>query len=153
MYYIYLLVVCFLGFTGFLRIGGLLQIQLKQLTFNEDHMTIFIPESKTDKPREGETVYISRQNQRRCPVAITQPFIKAAQLDDCPNDFLISRFPKTKTWHRALWKYLLSYTRLRETFKEMVGRIMPDKTRQLYSLHPLPTGVGGGGGCSIRKRN
>ena len=142
------LVVCFLGFTLFLRIGELLQIQLKHLTFNGDHMTIFIPESKTDKLREGETVYISRQHTRRCPVAITQRFIQLAQLGESPDDFLISRLAKTKKGHKARGKYPLSSTRVRENFKVMVGRIMPDKTCKVYSLHSLRSG-----GASVASAN
>ena len=132
------LVICFLGFTGFLRIGELLQIQLKHLTFHGDNMTIFIPQSKTDKLRERETVYISRQHPRRCPVVITQRYIQVAQLGESPDDFLRSRLAKIKKGRKARGKYPLFSTRIRE--KDMLGRIMPDNTCTLYSLHSLRSG-------------
>ena len=141
-------VFCFLRFAGFLRIGELMRIQIKHLTFNKDHMTIFIPEAKTDKLREGETVFISRLNQQMCPVAITERFTQLVKLGENPNDSLISRLAKTKRGHKAQGKYQLSYSRIRDNLKEMVETVLPDKTCKQYSLHSLRSG-----GASIASEN
>ena len=108
---------------------------MKHLAFKDDHMTIFIPEAKQDKLREGGTVYISKLK-HRCPVEITRRYIEAAKLNRNPDNFLISRLAKTKKGHNAIRKYPLSYTSIRDNFKEMTAAV----TQERLCLHSLRSG-------------
>ena len=99
-------------------------------------MTIFIPEAKQDKLRDGDTVYISKLDHSRCPVKITQRYIEETKLGKNADNFLISRLAKTKKGHNAIGKYSLSYTTIRDNFKEMVGAI----TQVKLGLHSLRAG-------------
>ena len=62
------LVVCLAGFAGFFRIKELLLVQLKHLSFKEEHLEIFLPFSKVDQQRDGDTVYMAKTGTKYCPV-------------------------------------------------------------------------------------
>ena len=81
------LVTCFLGFAGFLRISELKQVQIKHISFKSDHMTVLLEESKTDKLREGEVVYISKLERGCCPVSLTKQYITTTKLDKDEDNF------------------------------------------------------------------
>ena len=49
-------VICLLGFSGFLRISELIEIQVKHLSFHEDHLGITIPEAKNDQVQVHLTI-------------------------------------------------------------------------------------------------
>lgn len=134
------LVVCFLGFAGFLRISELMAVQMKHMQFKEDHMTIFLEKSKRDQLREGELVYISRLGQRKCPVGITQRYIESTRLDKNPENFLICRLARTKKGHNAIGNQGLSYSRIRENFKETAGIVLEDMGETNVCLHSLRSG-------------
>ena len=55
-------IACLLGFSGFLRISELLEIRVRELTFDKECMKILIPKAKNDQMREGHIVHISRTN-------------------------------------------------------------------------------------------
>ena len=133
------LVICFLGFAGFLRISELQDVKLKHITIKDDHMQILIEKCKNDQQREGEVVYICRLGHKKCPVKITEKYIKMTKLHKNPENFLICRLAKTKKGHKALGKYALSYSRIRENFLELVGAVSEQKVTQLC-LHSLRSG-------------
>ena len=58
-------VVCLLGFSGFLRISELLEIRVCDLTFDEECLKVLIPKSKTDQVKEGQTYRSHKYNTRR----------------------------------------------------------------------------------------
>ena len=134
------LVMCFVGFAGFLRISELKQVQIKHITFKSDHMTISLEESKTDKLREGEVVFISKLGNEFCPVAITKRYITATKLDKDPDNFLISRLAKTRKGHRALGKSVLSDTTIRENFRDMMEVVIDKGEREKFCMHSLRSG-------------
>ena len=101
------LLVCLLGFSGFLRIGELLAIQIKDISFQPDHMEITVPRSKRDQLREGHIVFISRTGSERCPVAWTEKYLTHTTLYRNPNNYLISRLARTKRGHNPN-NYLIS---------------------------------------------
>ena len=115
------LVTCFLGFAGFLRISELKQVQIKHISFKSDHMTVLLEESKTDKLREGEVIYISKLERGCCPVSLTKRYITTTKLDKDEDNFLISRLAKTRKGHRALGKRSLSDTTTRDNFRDMIS--------------------------------
>ena len=129
-------VICFLGFAGFLRISELQDVKMKHVTFKSDHMQILIEKCKTDQQREGEVVYVCKLGRKKCPVAITEKYVKMTNLDKKQESFLICRLAKTKKSHNALGKYPLSYSRIRENFLELVDSVSEGIFAQLW-LHSL----------------
>jgi integrase len=55
------------GFSAFLRVEELLNIQLEHVTIHETHVAIHIPKAKTDQLRQGNSVVISKTNGPGCP--------------------------------------------------------------------------------------
>ena len=51
------IVLCLLGFSGFLRISELLAVQVKHLTFTKEHLERVIPKAKNGQMREVYIVY------------------------------------------------------------------------------------------------
>ena len=47
------ILICVLGFAGFFRISELLNLQIKDISFKESWVEIFVKKSKTDQYREG----------------------------------------------------------------------------------------------------
>ena len=131
------LVICFVGFAGFLRISELMGVRMKHMTFKTDHMTILIEGAKNDQLREGEVVYISKLHHNKCPVSITERYIEATQLQSNSENFLISRLARTKKGHIALGRYALSYSRIRESFKEMVGSLANVELGKIFNTKGL----------------
>ena len=152
------LLVCLLGFSGFLRIGELLAIQIKDISFQPDHMEITVPQSKRDQLREGHIVFISRTGSERCPVAWTEKYLTHTALHrnpnnylisrlartkrgHNPNNYLISRLARTKRGHNAIGGRSLSYSRIRTNFLELLTPVWADdgEVRQ-YGLHSHRSG-------------
>ena len=133
------LMVCLLGFSGFFRIKELLKVQLKNLTFTKDHLTIFLEQSKVDQHRHGENVYIARTGTKYCPVSFTENFLKDAGFHIIQNEesFIIPRLFKTKKGHTACKTKGISYTTIRENFAENIRVI---EQRRNYGLHSLRSG-------------
>ena len=64
-----------LCYAGFLRIDELISTQLKHVLIKDRHMEIFLAESKTDKSREGSTVFIARTDTAYCPVSLVEKYL------------------------------------------------------------------------------
>ena len=56
------------GFSGFLRFNEIVNIRVKDVSFHDLHMRIFIQKSKTDVYRQGREVVIASSNDYTCPV-------------------------------------------------------------------------------------
>ena len=135
------LVVCFLGFAGFFRISELLSVQMKHIHFDLEHMTVTLEESKTDKLREGEIVHVARSFTPNCPVTITEKYIQDTRLAENPQNFLISRLSKTRFGHKAIGHKPLSYSTVRDSFKEHLSIILQDDSVvSTLGLHSLRSG-------------
>ena len=135
------LLVCLLGFCGFFRIKELLTVQLKHVTIEIDHLSIFLEQSKMDQHREGKKVYISRTGSKYCPVKFRENFLRDAGLN-CSYDkesYLIPRVSKTKKGHIASKTQGISDTRMREIFTDNLKIIDNHKN---YGLHSLRSGGG-----------
>ena len=116
------LVVIELCYTGFLRIDELLSTQLKHVSIKDKHMEIFLAESKTDKSREGSTVFIARTDTAYCPVSLVEKYLNQANmsLDRDKEAFLICRFNATKKGLKPHPTLGIGYNRTREVFKQYV---------------------------------
>ena len=133
------ILVCLLGFAGFLRRSELVAIKVQNIAIYPDHMTITIPKSKTDQLREGHIIHVSRTPNKTCPVGWMEIYLGQTGLRE--SDYLIRRLAKTKKGHNAIGKKPISFTTLRQTFCKMMEPIWEDDTqKKKYSLHSLRSG-------------
>ena len=128
------LLICLIGFTGFLRVSELLNLKISDITFSKSGVTLFVEKSKTDQLREGNLVYISKLESRCCPVFWLNKYLSVTGLKDQSSAYLICRLFKTKKGHNAHGKYPISYSTIRETFKDHLARIIDPKKFCLHSL-------------------
>lgn len=134
------LLLCLLGFTGFMRIDELLKLQLKDISVKETHLELFIKGSKTDQLREGNIIYISRLESIYCPVSIFEKFMKASHINviDHPETFVIPRLFRSKNSWRISKTDGISYSRAREIFKDKIQPVNNEKKN--LGLHSLRSG-------------
>ena len=133
-------VICLLGFAGFLRISELLHIQMGDVLFTSSHLEITIPKAKNDQVRQGHVVYISRTGSPYCPVSWTEKYIKKTELAKSDDNYLICRLNKTRSGHRADGRRKLSDTTVRELFAKDVLPICQETESGAYSLHSFRSG-------------
>ena len=134
------IVLSLIGFAGFLRIEELLEVRIKDVTIFSDHIEIFLPKSKRDQHRQGNTVYIAKTGSKYCPVVHLEDFLRKAGLN-VKNDkeaFIIPVLYKTKKGHKASKTRGVSYTRIREIFQEKIQNL--NLLGQNYGLHSLRSG-------------
>ena len=133
-------VTCLLSFAGFFRIDEVINSKVKQVSFFEDHLQIFLEKSKTDQQRHGNKVLIAATGTEYCPVTYVRNFFELAKLDrvDTPEAYVIPRMYKTKRGHVASKIKGISYTTIRDIFKERTRALVPENTR--YGLHSLRSG-------------
>ena len=94
-------VICLLGFSGFLRISELIEIQVRHLSFLDSHLEITIPKAKNDQMREGHIVHIARTHTEHCPVYWLRKYLQDTGLQCDENNYVVSRLAKTRTGHNA----------------------------------------------------
>ena len=135
-----LVVVCLLGFSGFLRISELVAIQLEHLRFTSTYLDITIPKAKNDQQREGHVVTIARTGTPFCPVDWVERYLQATGLDSDSNNYLISRLSKTRKGHNAHGSRPLSDKTVREAFMKEIAPICQKIEPGSYCLHSLRSG-------------
>jgi integrase len=52
-------IICLLGFTGFMRLDELLNLKVGEIHFYDSHMTLTIPKCKNDQSWEGNIIHLS----------------------------------------------------------------------------------------------
>ena len=82
------LIMCLLGFTGFLRYSELANIKLCDILFENTHMTINIVRSKTDVHKEGHKLCIARTHCVTCPVHKLEQYLKMLDVDINSQEYL-----------------------------------------------------------------
>ena len=133
-------VICLLGFSGFLRISELIEIQVKHLKFVSSHLEITIPKAKNDQMREGHIVHIAKTHTRYCPVQWLRDYLQETGLHSEEENYVISRLAKTKTGHRAHGAHPLSDTTVRDMFNRDIAPICEKIEPGAYCLHSLRSG-------------
>ena len=123
MLHLRFVVTCLLCFSGFLRIGELLELMTRDIHFYEECVRITIPKSKTDQLREGHIVHIARTYTKYCPVATLKRYLDYANLDQKKSEHVICRLVKTRTGHKAKGNIPISYSCIRGNFKKLVQPI------------------------------
>ena len=133
-------VICLLGFSGFLRISELVEIQVKHLKFLEAHLEITIPKAKNDQMREGHVVYIARSHSRYCPVQWLSDYLEKTDLINGEENFIISRLAKSKKGHNAHGNKPLADSTVRDLFNRDIAPICESIEPGSYCLHSLRSG-------------
>ena len=134
--YFRFVIICILGFTGFLRLDELLNLKVQEISFHSSYMTLTIPKCKNDQSREGNVIHISELSSICCPVFNTAMYIQTLGLG--PDDYLICKLAKTKKSHNAIGSHKMSDSHIRKNFKEMVKKPLPHSTN--ISPHSLRAG-------------
>ena len=133
-------VVCLLGFSGFLRISELVEIQVKHLNFLPTHLEITIPKAKNDQMREGHIVHITRSNSEYCPVTWLGRYLERTTLILGEENYIISRLAKTKKGHNAHGGKPLTDSTVRDLFNKDIAPICEGIEPGSYCLHSLRSG-------------
>ncbi len=71
LFFVVLVGIVVFWYSGILRIGELLSIEVRHIRIVPEDMCIFLPKRKNDQFRAGNTIYIAKRNKITCPVSIT----------------------------------------------------------------------------------
>ena len=134
--YFRFVIICVLGFTGFMRLDELLNLKVGQIQFHEKHMAITIPKCKNDQSREGNIIHIAELNSKYCPVLNTAMFIHSLGL--LPEHYLVCKLARTKSGHNPIGSYKMSDSYVRKHFKNLVSLHLPEAEN--ISPHSLRSG-------------
>ena len=128
-----------LGFSGFLRIDALLSIKIKDLRIKESHLEILVRKSKTDQHREGSIVYISLVSSECCPVKFLEKYLQIANIEISKDGEtpLVGRIFKTKKGQKISKTQGISYSRIREVFKDYITDITANPDQPIAILREL----------------
>lgn len=121
-----ILTMCFLSFFGFLRYDEVSKLKTSNITFNPDHVDIFIEKAKTDCYRKGKNVLIAKLNSQRCPVKLLTEYLEMANLDLSGDEYIfraITFCKASNTYVLRKRNQCISYTRTRELIKEALSGI------------------------------
>ena len=135
-----IIIFALLGFSGFLRISEAMVMQVKHIQFRKNCMQITIPKSKNDQHREGKTLLVAKTGSRFCPVQNLKDYLRITQLGNEGENFIICRLAKTREGHRALGRYHLSDTTIREQFMTKIAPICQGIEEGNYGPHSLRSG-------------
>ncbi|KAK3083764.1 hypothetical protein FSP39_002804, partial [Pinctada imbricata] len=132
---------CLLGYAGFLRFSEIIHIRRSHISFYDDHVTIFLPKSKTDKYNEGSDVFIAKTGNKTCPVAMLIRYLKLANIESSSSEYLfrqITFMKKTHSYQLRKTDKPLSYTRAREIILFCLKSVGLDCSK--FGLHSLRSG-------------
>lgn len=132
---------CLLGFCGFMRISELLSLRIIDLSFTDSGVKIKINKSKTDQLREGNLIFISKTSTKYCPVAWLNKYILLANIGHEPNSFIFCRLVKIKDGHKAIATQPISYSTALENMRKHLPDHLDPKT---YGTHSLRSGGASG---------
>ncbi len=119
-----------LGFYGFMRISEILNLKWSDLSFEQDHVCVYIRNAKTDVYRDGQFVYIARAREEHCPVNILHNYMSESIV--CKDNYVFCNFPANGAVRR------LSYGRAREVLLNVLDAA--GKNSLNYGWHSLRAG-------------
>ena len=136
------MVICLLGFCGFMRYSEISNLKRCDVYFYTTHMKLFIEKSKTDIYREGSWLYISKCDSELCPVKNLLLYLEMTKLtNNDSEEFLFRGITVTKKDKIGKLRKAvkgLSYTRMREILLNELASIGLDKSK--FGLHSLRAG-------------
>ena len=136
-----LLTFVLLSFAGFFRYEEAAHITMKDITFHETHVAIFLEKSKTDVYREGKTVIIAKTDSHLCPVTCLKLYLNKAAIPE-KSDYYIFRnvalVKSTNTYILRPGNAPISYTQFRELLLSKLQNLGLDP--QDFGMHSLRAG-------------
>lgn len=130
-----------LSYAGFLRFNEVVNIRRNYINIEEDHITLFIKESKNDVYKEGSSVAIGKGKSTACPITYLTRYLSAVNLlSDSTKDVFIFRRLRYSKKKLVLSKNEnpISYSSSRKELLNYVERIGLDPT--LYGWHSFRSG-------------
>ena len=140
-----LLFLVLVGYSGFLRIGEILSIQVKHIRIVAEGMSIFLPKRKNDQFRAGNTIHVAKTNKATCPVSISERLLQMLpnNRDSCyPVVRRLQNKKGVQTFHQTRG---ISYTTARDIIKENLGVFFEDLRK--LGTHSLRSGGASDPGC------
>ena len=128
-------------YVGLFRSQELLDMKLRDLDVTDTHLEVRLPKSKTDIYRLGQTVFIPKSGLYTCPYSLLIRYLNLSKIDlNAKSDQFVFR---NVVYHKSKGTYSLgnrgvSYSRLRELFKESLTKLGYDQS--LYGLHSFRSG-------------
>lgn len=121
-----------LGFAGALRRSELVALDIADLHFDDDGLTVKIRRSKTDQSGHGRTFpVVYGAHQPTCPIRTLQAWLKAAEIDDGPVFRSVNK-------HGQLGKHRLSDRTVARTVQRHAAAVGLDPAQ--YGGHSLRAG-------------
>ena len=135
------MVVCLLGFCGFMRYSEICNLQRSDIYFESTYVKLFIEKSKTDIYREGNWIYLSKSGSVLCPVENLTAYLRLAKVHQRSDEYVfraITVFKKLQVEELRHTNRPLSYSRMRDILLDSLAKIGLDP--KLFGLHSLRSG-------------
>ncbi|XP_065922599.1 integrase/recombinase xerD homolog isoform X4 [Magallana gigas] len=131
---------CLLSYAAFLRFSELVNLKRSDITFYEDHLSLYISKSKTDKYKTGSNVIVSKTNNVTCSYGMLQLYLKIADIASDSDCFIFRAlsFCKKSGKYKLRNSGPLSYSRARELLLNALESVGVDKSK--FGLHSLRSG-------------
>ena len=129
---------CLISYAGFLRFDELIQIKAQEIQIYPNSAVISIPRSKTDQLRNGAEVVITRTGSQLCPVRSLEKYMSQAGIAPSDSQAIFRPIVRTKLGEKLRNSGSLTYSRLRECFKEKLKAL--GFPAEQYGLHSLRAG-------------
>ena len=129
---------------GFLRIDEIRNISLRDVSIYNDHMSVYVPQRRNDKNRDGHTAFLARTGKVTCPVAVTEGLIKLLPQSSSAVQ-VVRRIVKVKSkeyFHSTLG---VSVSTLREECKKHIKPFVSDISK--YGTHSMKSGAASNPAC------
>ena len=124
-----------LSFSGFLRFSEARELTCRNMTVNDDHVSLNITESKTGQYRNGSTIVISAGGTNACPVRMVKKYIRFANISSDSDHFVFKPVYRSKVISSLIAKNKpLSYTTGKERVVSMLKEVCGNANLGLHSL-------------------
>ena len=124
-----------IAFCAFLRFDELVSLHCNDVTFYDDHFSLYIRRSKTDQYRLGNTVVVAKGESLACPHNMLRKYFDLAAIDNKSEFFLFQAIFRSKTKCNLIYKNKPpSYTRCRECLVGRLRLVVGDSDIGLHSL-------------------
>ena len=133
------LFVLLVGYAGFFRIDEILKLTVNSFNVYDSHMSVFVPQRKNDRFREGHTSLIARSNNITCPVGITEKLLKALPPNSNKGSPIVRRIIKSKSTERFHESNGVSYSTIRDEFRKLISPFVSDVS--IYGTHSIRSGA------------
>ena len=127
-----------LMFGGFLRYDEVSGVRLRDITFHDDHVKIFLPRSKVDALREGDCVRVAETKVVACPVGALRAYLDRAEAKR-GEEFVFRRVIHTKQGGKlSPVNKPVTYSSVRRELRRVLMAVGLDPRR--FGLHSMRAG-------------